>query len=103
MGSFETTAITVPYRRRCEDRVKVLNFDDGVVIAVADGAGGSGAGDQAAETVIREITESASLAHVPPSDEHAVIGTQWRLAGLATGVCTLHTEVVGAPQQSAFD
>src|SRR5262249_39798501 len=63
MGSFETTAITVPYRRRCEDRVTVLEFDDGVVLAVADGAGGIGAGDQAAETVIQEITALASLGH----------------------------------------
>lgn len=63
MAGFETTTVTVPYRSRCEDRVKVLDFDDGVVIAVADGAGGTGAGDQAAETVIREITASASLGH----------------------------------------
>jgi PPM family protein phosphatase len=63
MSNFETTAITVPYRHRCEDQVKVLDFDDGVVIAVADGAGGTGAGGDAAETVIREITASASLEH----------------------------------------
>jgi serine/threonine protein phosphatase PrpC len=63
MSAFETTSITVPYRDRCEDRVKVINFDDGVVIAVADGAGGIGAGDEAAEAVIREITAAASLTH----------------------------------------
>jgi serine/threonine protein phosphatase PrpC len=63
MSSFETTAITIPYRGRCEDRVKVLEFDDGIVVAAADGAGGIGAGDQAAETVIQEITALASLEH----------------------------------------
>jgi hypothetical protein len=63
MHGFETTSITVAYQRRCEDRVKVLEFDDGVVIVVADGAGGSGAGSQAAECVIREITASASMKH----------------------------------------
>lgn len=63
MGGFETTAITVPYRRHCEDEVKVLDFDTGVVIAVADGAGGTGAGSQAARTVIREVAAAASLAH----------------------------------------
>ena len=63
MSNFETTAITVAYRGRCEDRVKVLDFDEGVVIAVADGAGGTAGGDQAAETVIREITVSASMGH----------------------------------------
>lgn len=63
MSAFETTSITVPYHRNCEDRVKVLDFNSGVVLVVADGAGGTGAGDEAAETVIREITDSASLDH----------------------------------------
>jgi hypothetical protein len=48
----------------------VIDFDDGVVLAVADGAGGTGSGDQAAETVIREITAAASLTH----DESAWCG-----------------------------
>ena len=63
MNSFETTSITVAHQHRCEDRVKVIEFDDGVVIIVADGAGGTGAGGQAADTVIREMTGSASLEH----------------------------------------
>jgi PPM family protein phosphatase len=62
---FETSSVTVPYRQRCEDRVQVLDFPDGVVLVVADGAGGTGAGDQAAETVIREISTLASLEHDP--------------------------------------
>jgi len=61
MHSFETTSINVPYQQHSQDRVRVLDFDDGVVIVVADGAGGSGGGDQAAETVLREVTASASL------------------------------------------
>ena len=61
MLSFETTSITVAYQQRCEDRVKVVELDGGVVIAVADGAGGTGAGGQAADTVIREVTAAASL------------------------------------------
>jgi serine/threonine protein phosphatase PrpC len=67
MHEFETTSIAVPYRHRCEDRVKVIDFDDGVVIAVADGAGGTGAGAEAADTVIREITAAASLERDPAS------------------------------------
>jgi len=63
MSGFETTSITIAYQQRCEDRVKVIEFDDGVVIAVADGAGGTSAGGQAAETVIQELTASASLEH----------------------------------------
>jgi serine/threonine protein phosphatase PrpC len=63
MLSFETTSITVPYRQHCEDRVRVVELDGGVVIVVADGAGGTGNGGEAADTVIREVTAAASLEH----------------------------------------
>jgi PPM family protein phosphatase len=63
MHGFETTSITVAYQQHCEDRVKILDFDDGIVIVVADGAGGTGAGSQAADTVLREVTALASLQH----------------------------------------
>jgi serine/threonine protein phosphatase PrpC len=63
MTKFETTSITVPSRQRCEDRVKVIELDGGVVIVVADGAGGTGSGEEAAETVVREVAASASLEH----------------------------------------
>src|SRR5262245_10243836 len=61
MLNFETTSITVAYQQRCEDRVRVVELDGGVVIVVADGAGGTGAGGEAAETVIREVTAAATL------------------------------------------
>lgn len=63
MAGFEAIAVTVASGRQGQDRVKVIEYDDGVVIAVADGAGGSGGGDEAAETVIREIMASASMNH----------------------------------------
>lgn len=63
MNSFETTSITVPQLWHCQDRVKVLHLDGGVVIIVADGAGGTGGGEQAAEAVIREVSAVASLTH----------------------------------------
>jgi hypothetical protein len=63
VSPFESTSITVPHRQRCEDRVKVIESEEGVVIIVADGAGGIGDGAQAAETVIREVTAAASPFH----------------------------------------
>jgi serine/threonine protein phosphatase PrpC len=63
MSKFETSTVTIASGRRCQDRVKVVHFADGIVIAVADGAGGTGGGDQAADTVIQEIVASASLEH----------------------------------------
>lgn len=99
MGNFETTSITVPYRHRCEDRVAALEFDKGVVLAAADGAGGVGAGDQAAETVIREITALASLGH----DQAAWCGVLQQIdyrigVGESTGVVVACTPqgIVGA-------
>lgn len=61
MPHFETTSLTVPYRQRCEDVVKVLEFDEGVVLIVADGAGGSGGGLQAAKSVVEQIKAVAQL------------------------------------------
>lgn len=61
MNPYETNSITVGCRERCEDRVKVVELEGGVVIVVADGAGGVGAGAEAAETAVREATAAASL------------------------------------------
>jgi serine/threonine protein phosphatase PrpC len=55
MSPFETVSATQAYRERCEDRVAVFNHDSRTVVVVADGAGGTGAGDVAAFAVIREI------------------------------------------------
>ena len=55
MPNVETVTATESYRDRCEDRVAVISHEDRTIIVVADGAGGVGSGDIAAETVIREI------------------------------------------------
>jgi PPM family protein phosphatase len=55
MGRFETVKIVEPGTIHCDDRVAVIHDEDRTVIVVADGAGGIGNGDVAAETVIREI------------------------------------------------
>jgi serine/threonine protein phosphatase PrpC len=54
MTSFETSHIIEAYRERCEDRIDVIIDCDRTLIVVADGAGGTGDGHIAAETVIRE-------------------------------------------------
>lgn len=63
MSRYETTTVTVAAQQRGDDRIAVRDFDDGVVIVVADGAGGTGGGAQAADAVIREVTAAADLAH----------------------------------------
>ncbi|MGH7169838.1 MAG: protein phosphatase 2C domain-containing protein [Gemmataceae bacterium] len=99
MLNFETTSITVAYRQRCEDRVTVIELDDGVVIAVADGAGGTGAGEQAAEMVIGEVTASASLEHDADSWCEILRQTDYRVgAGESTCVVIARSPkgIVGA-------
>ena len=54
MTSFETSHLVEAYRDRCEDRIEVITDDDRTLIVVADGAGGTGDGHIAAESVIRE-------------------------------------------------
>ena len=55
MARFETAHLTESYRNHCEDRVVVIASDERTIIVVADGAGGIGNGELAAETMIREI------------------------------------------------
>ncbi len=55
MPRFETAMLVEPYRNPCEDRADVITEEDRTVIVVADGAGGMGQGDVAAESVIREV------------------------------------------------
>ena len=63
MPKFETATKTESYRDRCEDRVAVFSHEDRIVIVVADGAGGIGSGDLAAESVIREIKSEYLTIH----------------------------------------
>jgi serine/threonine protein phosphatase PrpC len=63
MPNVETVTATESYRDRCEDRVAVFDADHRTVIVVADGAGGIGSGDVAAESVVREIETSYPRVH----------------------------------------
>ena len=56
MAAFEIAKVLQVRHDRCEDRIAVLEEDDRCVIVVADGAGGMGAGEEASEAVIREIS-----------------------------------------------
>ena len=99
MNPFETTSVTIPYRQRCEDRVQVIELDGRVVIVVADGAGGTGAGDQAADTVIREVTAAASLDRDAESWCEVLRQTDHRIGvGESTGVVVARSAsgIIGA-------
>lgn len=63
MTHIETATASVSYRDRCEDRVAVLHNADRTVVVVADGAGGIGSGDKAAEQVIQEIETAYQRIH----------------------------------------
>ena len=67
MQRFETVQLAAAYQNHCEDRVLVVQSDQRTMIVVADGAGGIGNGDLAAETVIREV--SASYQAITSADQ----------------------------------
>jgi PPM family protein phosphatase len=63
MSRVETVTAAESYRERSEDRIAVFDSEDRTVIVVADGAGGVGSGDIAADTVIREIQSEYQQVH----------------------------------------
>ena len=75
---FDVTKLTRGYRRRCEDRVDVVEHPMGVVLVLADGAGGAGGGAEAADSML-----SWARAHVTRVDDIRDPG-QW--AGLLAKV-----------------
>lgn len=68
MSVFESVQLVEASEGRGQDRIFVLNRADRMVIAVADGAGGTGAGDVAADTVIREVESAADADSIDWSD-----------------------------------
>lgn len=59
-GNFRWAIAVVPQRGIGQDRVTVVPVAGGVVIALADGAGGAGHGEVAAQAVIDAVTQGAS-------------------------------------------
>lgn len=87
MSSFETAQVVVAYRERSEDRIAVVANGDRTVIVVADGAGGTGDGHIAAETVVRETLANHDAIHSSTSWSRFLSQLDVRVhAGEATAV-----------------
>jgi len=60
--------------RAGQDRAVVIERPDGVVIALADGAGGTGAGAESAQAVIDAVVRAAAVA-APAAPKNGCSGT----------------------------
>ena len=69
---FDVARLTQGYRARCEDRVGVIEHGRGLVLVVADGAGGSGRGAEAGDALMVCVREYVSGAGDIISED------QWR-------------------------
>jgi len=65
VSGWRVAGAVVGESRACQDRASVLPIEGGVVVVVADGAGGRGGGAQAAEAVIEAVAR-AVMAPVDP-------------------------------------
>lgn len=87
MPHVETVTAIESYRERCEDRVAAFASDERTVIVVADGAGGIGSGDVAAESVLREVERQLHRIHSADEWADALRQIDFRIsAGEATAV-----------------
>lgn len=62
-NAFEVASACQAYRAWCEDRAEVFVSPERIILVVADGAGGSGAGAIAAESLVREVGHEFSTIH----------------------------------------
>lgn len=81
-----------------QDRVGVRELDDGIVIALADGAGGTGGGAQAAQAVIDAVLAAAPTVPAWSSFLAELDPAVMRLGGETTAIALSVTraEIVGA-------
>lgn len=66
---FVIASAEASFRRETEDRLAVITLDDGLVIAVADGAGGIGGGARAAEMAIAGVEQAVRDGDIKPPFE----------------------------------
>jgi PPM family protein phosphatase len=64
-----------------QDRAEIFAFDDRIVIAVADGAGGTSGGAQAAETFIYNVKEACAHVATPDHCRQLLLQIDSLLAG----------------------
>ncbi|WP_442505807.1 protein phosphatase 2C domain-containing protein [Novipirellula sp. SH528] len=87
MTSFETVYLVESHSDRGEDRIAVIADGDRTVIVVADGAGGTGSGDVAADTLVREIRSVCSRIETADQWAHELRQLDFRIpAGESTVV-----------------
>lgn len=103
MSPFETASAIQAYRERCEDRVAVFNHETRTVVVVADGAGGTGAGDVAALAVIREI--EAEYLNIHSANEWVLLLRQidCRIGDGETTAVVVDVRIIGIAGASVGD
>lgn len=103
MAHLETVTATQSYRSRCEDRVAVFTTADRSVIVVADGAGGVGQGDVAAELVVREIESNYLEIHAADQWAEFLCQTDCRITAGETTVVVIDVRPYGIAGASVGD
>lgn len=87
-ATFVTLVQVSPARGAGEDRAVAIARGDGVVLAVADGAGGTGGGARAADAVIAAVIDALRAAPTPPSWPDALAALDAALPRLGPGQAT---------------
>jgi serine/threonine protein phosphatase PrpC len=87
--SLDIAHVVLPSGRRGKDRVIVIRKPDGAVLAVADGAGGSAGGAQAAERALRNVIAFARIATSQAPEHWASLISKADTALSGDGQCAL--------------
>lgn len=69
MNPFQAVKHIAGYQRDVQDRAEIIERQDGLVLVVADGAGGMGGGAEAAEFVIETVKKWARVDSLPDEED----------------------------------